>query len=342
MFWLAAKLLFIGTLPGGQAITDRERAAWEQVRPSVVTLRVGPMVRGTAALVSAQGWFVTQNTVVSGAPVLQGQFYDGTTVNLTVVKVDPATQLALLKSDIALTGRPAPSLYTKPDTKVDADHPVPLIAVLPSGPIRAELVATNYLGLLHSSRAATEMSEIQFESPTKSVNGVPVFSLDGALVGVLQATLGDANLSFGSALAPKGGYGAVPNSPPFAITPKRFGPASMTVAYSPSPETMQHVISGFLTPEHEVQRPAIGVFCRNAAERGALVESVLDGSPADQAGIRRGDIIVTLAGQPVRDAIAFGKVMLQQKVGSIIIVVVKREGQYRTFSVKVGLPDSSD
>src|SRR5436853_645297 len=68
-------------------------------------------------------------------------------------------------------------------------RPVALLAVLASGAIPAELVTTKHLGVQNKSGSVITFSEIQFESAPSSVGGAPVFTYDGRLVGVLEATL---------------------------------------------------------------------------------------------------------------------------------------------------------
>ncbi|HUU45510.1 MAG TPA: PDZ domain-containing protein, partial [Acidobacteriota bacterium] len=69
--------------------------------------------------------------------------------------------------------------------------------------------------------------------------------------------------------------------------------------------------------------------------RGALVNEVLADSPAERAGISRGDVVVSFGGRPVSDAIDLRRSIALAPVGSSIEVGVQRERQRLTFDVPV-------
>ena len=304
-------------------------AAWTRISPSVVVVQLNNMTRGTAALIDQQGYFITGNTVVSGKTTLDGVFYDGHRVTLFVVAVDGPTQLALLRTYDPIGDRKPVNLFIPDkDARIDFDHPKSLIAALAGGPFTAELVSTKTLALLRSQRAVSLLSEIHFESADVRVGGAPVFTSDGYLVGVLQAALAS---SFGS--LPSRSYG--PQG--LSIAPHVYGPGGQTVAYSPGPAVMQRVIRGFLTPKHEVLRPAIGVLVRDAPHGGAYVDEVLENSPAKEAGLEEGDIITNIEGATILKQVDFARVMLQQVVGSDIAVSIRRDGHPMNFQIRVGM-----
>jgi S1-C subfamily serine protease len=340
MLWSAVSLAL--TLCCGQNLPQLQpddQVAWSKIKPSVIIILQNGTPRGTAALIDAKGWFIAQRAILGSAEDLKGQFFDGEEVTLALVSTDTATHLALLRSDKSFPNRPAVVLFARKRTPIDQDHPLPLLTVLPEGPLSAELVSTSHLGLRHTSHSTFSMSEIQFELPSDKVGGAPIFTMDGKLAGILEATLPteevqpfkDTARAFGAA---EGGAARVQS---LNITPRVLGPRGMTVAYSPSPSTLRRVISGFLTPSHTVAQQAIGVFCKKANIPGALVQTVLDGSPAALGGIRPGDVIVEINGIPIRSQVIFAKVILQQEIGKTIPIVVHRGIRLLTFQVKVGM-----
>jgi serine protease Do len=70
-------------------------------------------------------------------------------------------------------------------------------------------------------------------------------------------------------------------------------------------------------------------------KQGLLVKSVQDGSPADQAGIRPGDVITEVNRQPVRSAEDLRQAVEQHKAGTSMLLLLKREGSARYLIVQV-------
>ncbi|HEY3782401.1 MAG TPA: S1C family serine protease [Fimbriimonadaceae bacterium] len=331
MLWLAASLILI---QGGTAkIADPAlNAAWSKIQHSVVIIERGPIRRGTAALIDAQGYFITGNSVLGGEQTVDGEFFDGRHITLVLVAVDAPTQLALLKTNDPVADRPVVAIFQQGEEKIDPDHPKSVVAGLPAGPIMAELVNTRALALLRSQRSISTLSEIHFEAPPTGMAGSPIFSTDGRLVGVLQATLSTVptgpKISWNfSGPSRSQGFGGG----------RAYGPGGLTVAYSPGPNVLDRVIKGLMSPKHEVLRPAIGVWCRDAKRPGALVDAVLDDSPAGHAGIKEGDIIINIEGTVIKSQVDFGRTMLAQPVGTDIHISILRSGKLMNFRVKVGM-----
>ncbi|HKO21732.1 MAG TPA: PDZ domain-containing protein, partial [Candidatus Eisenbacteria bacterium] len=69
--------------------------------------------------------------------------------------------------------------------------------------------------------------------------------------------------------------------------------------------------------------------------QGALVSMVADGSPADQAGIRRGDVIVRVDGNEISDPDELIREMKDEDAGSRVSIVVLRDGSRKTFDVRL-------
>jgi serine protease Do len=70
--------------------------------------------------------------------------------------------------------------------------------------------------------------------------------------------------------------------------------------------------------------------------KGALVSDVKDEGPADQAGLKQGDIITTYQGSPVEDAVALQRQVTKTSVGTKVTVRVIRDGHEKDLTVTIG------
>jgi serine protease Do len=69
--------------------------------------------------------------------------------------------------------------------------------------------------------------------------------------------------------------------------------------------------------------------------RGALVAEVNDRSPAEKAGIKRGDVIVAYDGNKIDDSAALPALVAASKVGKTVPVEILRDGKSQTINVTV-------
>jgi serine protease Do len=69
---------------------------------------------------------------------------------------------------------------------------------------------------------------------------------------------------------------------------------------------------------------------------GALIADVVKGGPADQAGVKRGDVVIAYRGKPVHDADGFRNSVANTPVGATADVKVIRKGESKDLSVKIG------
>lgn len=72
------------------------------------------------------------------------------------------------------------------------------------------------------------------------------------------------------------------------------------------------------------------------SEMGAYVSDVVDDSPADSVGIRKGDVVVEFAGKAVEDANDLSKAVSKVEPGTKANLVIHRKGEKKTFQVVIG------
>jgi putative serine protease PepD len=92
----------------------------------------------------------------------------------------------------------------------------------------------------------------------------------------------------------------------------------------------------FLEQGDKVPHAYLGVGSGDAPAGGALIGQIVAGGPADKAGLREGDRVVDIGGQPVRAADDLSAAVNDHKPGEKVQVTVERGGQRRTLTVTLG------
>jgi S1-C subfamily serine protease len=86
----------------------------------------------------------------------------------------------------------------------------------------------------------------------------------------------------------------------------------------------------------QVERAYLGISSRTAQSGGAEVGDVVDRGPAERGGLRQGDVIVEIGGEPVRDQDDVAAAVNARRPGDSVPVVVERGGERRTLTVELG------
>lgn len=338
MLLSAASLLLTVATSGSDLgdLTEQEMRAWKKIQPAIVYVMDGQRVRGTAALISKDGYFLTHATALGGKTI-DAKKMDGTAIRLRQVTLDNPTQFALLKADewsdsaspLSVAGLDSPSNR--------------LLAITTTGPIRAER-AKQMFGVVAPSNRLVPLQEVFLENNLPTLSGSLLFDLNGQLAGALNASLPmsndqsvRANNVRGGASGPGGG-GLRSGSGELVKSQAntQYGPGVLTAAFTIGPKVLQRVVNGFLSEDRVVRHPAIGVFCRDAMPQGALIDSVTEGSPADKAGLAKGDVIQQMNREPVRNLVDFSRIISNQEIGDSMTIVIRRNGLIQTISVTVG------
>ena len=97
-----------------------------------------------------------------------------------------------------------------------------------------------------------------------------------------------------------------------------------------------HTVEQIIDTGHAVY-PIIGAKVdTNPNLGGAKIDSVTSGSPADQAGIKAGDLVKELNGQPVADGVELIVKIRSFEPGDSITLTVQRDGDSRRYDVTLG------
>jgi S1-C subfamily serine protease len=273
--------------------------------PRVAALRMrGP--RGTASgsgvVLTGEGHLVTNAHVVGSSEGGEAEFADGTIAQIAVVGRDPLSDLAIVRSDRAV---PEPAEYGDADGLVVGSLVVAVGNPLGlAGTVTAGVVSALGRSLPARSRSASRLIEdvIQTDAALNPGNsGGALADARGRVIGINTAVAG-----VGVGLA-------IPVNP-----------------------TTQRIIHA-LMHDGRVRRAYLGlvsvptaltpVLAERTGQRTALrVAEVIERSPADLSGLRRGDVILAVDGVPLRDAQSLQKQMFAEAIGRRTEITVVRNG----------------
>ena len=263
---------------------------------------------GSGFIISADGYILTNDHVVDDADEITVQLAGGKTYPAVIKGIDQKLDLALLKIDSDET---LPTVKLGNSEQLEIGEWVMAIG----NPFGLEQTVT--VGIVSAKgRVIGAGPYDNFIQTDASINpgnsGGPLFNTRGEVVGINTAIVA-------------GGQGIG-----FAI------PINAAKNILPQLKETGHVTRGWLgvTIQH-VSEELADSFGLESAE-GALVSSVAAGSPADQAGLKRGDIILSLNDQHIASMTDLPRLLADIPVGETAKVTVFRDGKERDFNVQVG------
>lgn len=273
---------------------------------------------GTGMIMTGDGYILTNNHVVAGATQLQVMLSNGKQYGAKIVGTDPRTDLAVIKVS---ADEQLPHVTFGDSDKVEVGewvvaigHPRGLDQTVTQGIISAK----HRKGITDPN---TYQDYLQTDAAINPGNsGGPLLNLDGQVIGVNSVI---ASQSGGSE-----GLG-------FAI-----------------PSTMAVRIARSLMETGTVQRGWIGVSVQDVqvphmkalkldTPRGAHVADVVKGGPAARAGVRPGDVILSVDGREIVDSGALRNLVAATPVGTEVTLGITRDGKKIAVPVKVGNLDDA-
>ncbi len=229
---------------------------------------------GSGVIFSNDGYVLTNNHVIAGANDIQVLLYDNRVAHAKVVGTDALTDLAVLK----ISAKNLPSISIAHDRPLKVGDVVLAIGN-PFG-IGQTVTMGIVSGLQRQLNRSTYENFIQTDAAINSGNsGGALINAEGELVGINTAMLGRQSGAEGIG---------------FAIP---VGTAKVVMD-----QIIQHglVVRGWIGADYRAVTADINSGQPSPA-RGVMVVNVYPGSPADQAGLHRGDILLQMDGQPIPD-----------------------------------------
>lgn len=252
---------------------------------------------GSGVIVSHDGYVLTNHHVVAGAGSIQVVLWDGRVTRATVVGSDQDTDLAVLKLD----GENLPTLTLDQETPLRVGDVVLAIGN-PFG--LGQAVSQGIVSALGRSQLhiATFEDFIQTDAAINRGNS------GGALVDTFGRLVGINTAMFTQRVPDANGIG-------FAIP--------LATARNVLEQIVRYgsVVRGWLGMDYMQGFSPLGV-----DRRGVVVVGVHPGSPAERAGLRPGDVLLTLGGEALADPIALGQREAAMAPGSRVSLQGERAG----------------
>jgi len=297
---------FFGPMPFGPGPHDQFREFFEKFFGDIPKdFRQRSL--GTGFIIDSKGLMVTNNHVIEGAEKIKVKLAEGKEHDAEVKGRDPKTDLALLQ----IKG-PGPFPYLPlgdsdaiqvGDWVLAIGNPFGLGHTVTQGIISAKgrvIGAGPYDNFLQTDAAI---------NPGNS--GGPLINLKGEVVGINTAIVATGQ-----------GIG-------FAI------PSNLAKSIIPQLEEKGKVTRGMLGVQVQTVTPELAKSFGLAEPRGALVAEVNPGTPAEKAGIKRGDIIIEFNGTPIKEMNELPRLVAATPPGTKVTVKVLRDGKEKTFSLTV-------
>src|SRR6202045_1392010 len=271
---------------------------------------------GSGFFISADGYAVTNNHVVSNAKTVQVITDDGKTLSAKVIGTDPNTDLAVIKVE----GRNFPFVKfadrepRNGDWVVAVGNPFGLGGTVTAGVVSAR-------GRDIGSGPYDDF--IQIDAPmNKGNSGGPAFDIDGNVIGVNTAIY-----------SPSGGSVGIG----FDI------PASTVSSVVAQLKDKGTVTRGWIGVQIQPITPEIAENIGLKKAEGALVSDPQANGPAAKAGVEAGDAITAVNGASVKDARDLAKQIGSIPPGTLVNLMVWHKGEEKSLSVTLGeLPNQRE
>ncbi|WP_339923727.1 Do family serine endopeptidase [uncultured Cyclobacterium sp.] len=267
---------------------------------------------GSGAIISEDGYIVTNNHVIENASKVEITLEDNRRFTAKVIGLDPTTDLALLKIDA--NNLPFIPFGNSDEAQIGewvlaVGNPYELNSTVTAGIISAK---SRNIGILRDESNMQVESFIQTDAAVNPGNsGGPLVNLNGEIIGV--------NTAIASRTGGFSGYS-------FAV-----------------PSSIAKKVMDDLLEFGTVQRGLLGVIIRDVnadleesigeevkADRGVFVAEVREGSGGEEAGLQRGDIIIGIDGADTYTTSSLQERVARKRPGDKINVKFLRDGKEMT------------
>jgi serine protease Do len=268
---------------------------------------------GTGMIMDSQGHILTNNHVVGGASEIKILLASGKRYKAKLVGADPKTDLAVIRVS---TKEPLPHVTFGDSNKVEVGewviaigHPRGLDQTVTQGIISAK----HRRGIMNPSSYQDFLQTDAAINPGNS--GGPLLDLQGEVIGINAAIVSQS-----------GGFEGLG----FAI------PSNMALYIAKQLISHGKVERGWMGVSTQELTPELTKSFGMDVPKGALVADVVSGSPADRAGIQRGDVVIAYQGKDIPNSSTLRNEVAATPIGKDAKVRVLRKGEKQELTVKIG------
>lgn len=293
------------TMPGAVVVESRDAASDQSLNI------------GSGVIIHQNGYILTSSQVTAGAKSAKIQFPDGSNRDAQVVGSDHLTGTSLLKVD----GQLKPPVLGNSD----ALHVGSWVLSIGNSYGMSFSPATGFI--THLKREMGERQLIQVSIPIRpGDSGAPVFNKAGQLIGIIVAALGNSNQPGASSLVGDG--------------------CDNNIGFITPINDLKMVLDDLINDGH-VNRGWLGVQIRNLTDRelkdsglemrqALVITRVLKDSPAENSGLKPGDILSAVDGKDTNSLVDIRTYILNQPPYKTVTISVIREKQPLIFDVTLG------
>lgn len=264
---------------------------------------------GTGVCIKNGAYILTNNHVVEDGNVINLYLSDGKTANASIVWRDTSSDLAMLKSSVNIPYLPvaANGSYQSGDEVVAIGTPLDL--AFKHSATKGIISATNRTISVDNDYGETALYNlIQHDASINPGNsGGPLINMNGEVIGINTVKVTDAE-----------GMG-------FAIPVDTFKPVIERVAQTGSFETSYIGVFGYDNQLKNIGKLADGFY----------IESVAKNSPAERAGLKKGDIITKIDEQEIKFARELKSELYYHNIGDVVRLTIKNGDDTRIEEIKL-------
>lgn len=267
--------------------------------------------QGSGVIITSDGYILTNNHVIANAREVNVTLPDKREFKGTIIGTDPKTDLAVVK--INATDLPAVSWGDASRLQVGeyvlaVGNPFGLNSTVTMGIVSA--VGRGHMGIT------------QYEDFIQTDAAINPGNSGGALVNTRGELVGINTAIFSQT----GGYQGVG----FAVSTTMAKPIYESLVKTGK------VVRGYLGVGIQDLNQELAKSFSMKESKGALVSDVREGSPAEQAGLKEGDVIIEYHGTLVEDGVALQRLVTRTSAGTVVPLKVIRDGHGREMTVRIG------
>lgn len=268
---------------------------------------------GSGAVISPDGYIITNHHVIEGNTSLEVIFSDGTQRPAELVGDDPLMDLALVK-----VSGPIDAYLPIGDSDALRQGETVIAIGSPLGEFKNSVTVGVVSALNRNLGEGAPEGLIQTDAAINRGNsGGPLLNMRGEIIGI-------------NTLVVRGDPTASVEGLGFAI------PANIMRRVSEQIIATGQVLYPYLGITYGMINADIAKQYKLSVQQGAYVTSVIDGGPVGNVGMRAGDIITSFEGVKLGQQASLRGVLLQYKPGDVVKLTVLRDNQSQEFTVTLG------